>query len=376
MNLGLKQQGEFLQILFRTLLQFCILKAFVILIITGILCFLVSVFYQKYQRRLNKKSPTLTVALLESIYKPLIVLIATTGILFGLESLCMAWRGITNDQFHLIRNLFFTVLFAWFLWRFVSFSKEAFLISNKKGNKAIDKTLIHGLSQIAKLAIIILTILSLFQTFGFSIAGILAFGGMGGIVIGFAAKDLLANIFGSCMLFLDRPFVIGDQIGLPALKVEGVVEEIGWRVCKIRASDCRPVYIPNALFSNLVVENPSRMKYRRFYCRISLRYQDLLKVPVILEDIQSILKNTSSIDKNRSITVNLSELGNTSLNLLVIAYTHIVNGTDFLRLQQSLFLELLACIRRHGAEWSFPSHNIYLNKESAEFFSAQNQNDK
>lgn len=365
-----------MQTLLRTLLQFCLLKALVILIITGILCFLMPIFYQKYQRRLNKKSPTLTVALLESSYKPLVVLIAIMGILFALESICMVWKGITIDQFHLIRNLLFTALFAWFLWRFVSFSKEAFLISNKKGNKVIDKTLIHGMSQIAKLAIIILTALSLFQIFGFSVAGILAFGGMGGIVIGFAAKDLLANVFGGCMLFLDRPFAIGDQIRLPALKVEGAVEEIGWRVCKIRASDCRPVYIPNALFSNLVVENSSRMKYRRFYCRISLRYQDLLKVPAIVEDMQSILKNSSFIDKSRSITVNLSELGNTSLNLLVIAYTHIVNSTDFLRSQQSLFLELLACIGRHGAEWSFPSHNIYLNKEAAEFANAQNQIDK
>lgn len=365
-----------MHILFRTLSQFCILKALAILIITGTLCFLMPIFYQKYHRFLDRKSHILSMALLESAYKPLVVLIAIMGILSALVSLCTTWKGFTINQFHLIQNLLFTGLLAWFLWRFVSFSKEAFLTVNKTRNKIIDKSLIHGLSQIAKLAIIILTVLSLFQIFGFSIAGILAFGGMGGIVIGFAAKDLLANLFGSCMLFLDRPFVIGDQISLPALKVEGVVEEIGWRICRIRTPDCRPVYIPNALFSNLVVENPSRMKYRRFYCRISLRYQDLMKVPAILEDMQLILKDNIAIDKNRPITVNLSELGNTSLNLLVIAYTHIVKGADFLKLQQGLFLELLACIKHHGAEWSFPSHNIYLNKEDTEFVSAQNQNDK
>jgi len=316
----------------------------------------------------------LSIALLESIYKPLVVLIAIMGILYALESLCIAWEGITTNQFHLIRNLFFTGLLAWFLWRFVSYSKETFLQASK--NKSIDKTLVHGLSQIAKLAVIILTALSLFQIFGFSIAGVLAFGGMGGIVIGFAAKDLLSNLFGSCMLFLDRPFVIGDQISLPALKVEGTVEEIGWRVCRIRTPDCRPVYIPNALFSNLVVENPSRMKYRRFYCRISLRYQDLMKVPAILEEMQSLLKKNTAIDKNRPITVNLNELGNTSLNLVVTAYTNTVKSADFLQIQQALFLELLACIQHHGAEWSFPSHNIYLNKEATELVGSQNQNDK
>ncbi|MFZ0219043.1 MAG: mechanosensitive ion channel family protein [Candidatus Aquirickettsiella sp.] len=367
-----------MQTLFRALLQFCMLKALIILTLTAILCFLLPLFYQKYKRRLERKPNILSVALLESIYKPLMILIAIMGILYALEALCIDWKGITTtNPFHLIRNLLFTGLLAWFLWRFVSFSKEAFLNSkNKTRNKTIDKTLIHGLSQIAKLAIIILTALSLFQIFGFSIAGVLAFGGMGGIVIGFAAKDLLSNLFGSCMLFLDRPFVIGDQISLPALKVEGTVEEIGWRVCRIRTPDCRPVYIPNALFSNLVVENPSRMRSRRFYCRISLRYQDLMKVPIILEDMHLILKNNTAIDQKRPITVNLNELGNTSLNLVVMAYTHIVNSLDFLKLQQALFLELLACIQQHGAEWSFPSHNVYLNKEGTELVASQNQNNK
>jgi MscS family membrane protein len=331
------------------------LKALIILAITAILCFLLPIAYQKYQQRLGRNSHILSVALLESIYRPLLVLIAIIGILYALESLCIAWKGISAAQF---------------LWRFASFAEEAFLQAYK--NKTIDKTLVHGMSQIAKFAIIILTVLALFQTFGLSIAGALAFGGMGGVVIGFAAKDLLANLFGSFMLFLDRPFVIGDQISLPALKVEGTVEAISWRVCRVRMPDCRPVYIPNALFSNLIVENPSRRKYRRFYCQISLRYQDLMKVPAILEDMQALLKKNTAIDKNRPITVNLNELGNTSLNLVVIAYTNIVNSTDFLKIQQVLFLELLTCIQHHGAEWSFPSHNVYLNKEAGELVSSQN----
>lgn len=365
-----REKVNFLQTLFKTLLQFCMLKALIILAITAVLCFLLPIVYQKYQQRLGRNSHILSVALLESIYRPLLVLIAIMGILYALESLCIDWKGISAAQFHLVRNLAFIGLLAWFLWRFASFAEEAFLQAYK--SKTIDKTLVHGISQIAKFAIIILTALSLFQTFGLSIAGALAFGGMGGVVIGFAAKDLLANLFGSLMLFLDRPFVIGDQISLPALKVEGTVEAISWRVCRVRMPDCRPVYIPNALFSNLVVENPSRRKYRRFYCQISLRYQDLMKVPAILEDMQSLLKKNTAIDKNRPITVNLNELGNTSLNLVVIAYTNIVNSTDFLKIQQTLFLELLACIQHHGAEWSFPSHNVYLNKEAGELVNSQN----
>ncbi|MFM2322997.1 MAG: putative small-conductance mechanosensitive channel [Pseudomonadota bacterium] len=361
------------------LLQLCVIRALVILLLTALVCFFMPICYQKCKLRLSQKSSILSRALLEAIYKPLFILIVIMGLFYALESLCIAWKSIDIKQLHLIRDLSFISLVTWFLWRFVADAKEGFLraAENKVQNKPIDKTLIHGLSQIAKLSIIILAALSVFQLFGFSIVGVLAFGGMGGIVIGFAAKDLLANLFGSLMLFLDRPFVIGEQISLPALKVEGTVEEIGWRVCRIRTPECRPVYIPNALFSNLVVENSSRMKYRRFYCRISLRYQDIVKVPAILQEIKSLLKENSAIDKNRSITVNLNELANTSLNLVVIAYTNTVNSTDFLTIQQALFLQLLACIQRHGAEWSFPSHNVYLNNaEGIELASSQNRNDR
>lgn len=357
-----------MQTFFSFLVKFCLLKALIILLITAILCFLLPIFYRKFKQRIESHPRVLGVALVKSINKPLVLLIVIMGITYALESLCFAWKGFNANAFHLTRSLSFTFLLAWFLWRFVSFSKEAFLQTgkdkNKISNKVIDKTLVYGLSQITKFIIVILTALSLFQALGFSIAGILAFGGMGGILIGFAAKDLLANLFGSCLIFLDRPFVIGDQIRLPALKVEGTVEEIGWRVCRIRTPECRPMYIPNALFSNIAVENPSRMQFRRFYCRMSLRYQDAMKIPAILQAIQRILEKNTVIDKNRSITVALNEFGNTSLNVVVIAYTTIINSADFLKFQQDLFLDLLACIARHGAEWSFPSHTVYLNKET------------
>lgn len=365
-----------MQTIYSVLVQFCVIRALVILVVTALLCFFMLIGYKKYKQRLQHKPSILSSALLESVYKPMVVLIAIMGITYAFESICIAWKGVSNNQLHLIRELSFIGLLAWFLWSFVSLYREAFLKQSQQ-NKTIDRALVHGLSQIAKLTIVILSTLSVFQLVGFSIAGVLAFGGMGGIVIGFAAKDMLANLFGSLMLFLDRPFVIGDQISLPALKIEGTVEEIGWRICRIRTPECCPVYIPNALFSNLVVENPSRMKYRRFYCQISLRYQDLMKVPVILDEMKSLLKENAAIDKARPITVNLNELANTSLNILVTAYTNIVNSADFLALQQSLFLDLLACIQKHGAEWSFPSHNVYLNNaEGVDFTSQVIQNKK
>jgi len=79
------------------------------------------------------------------------------------------------------------------------------------------------------------------QTLGYSISGVLAFGGIGGIAVGFAARDLLANFFGGFMIYMDRPFDVGDWIRSPDQEIEGTVEKIGWRLTTIRTFDKRPL---------------------------------------------------------------------------------------------------------------------------------------
>ncbi|WP_218814025.1 mechanosensitive ion channel family protein [Rickettsiella endosymbiont of Dermanyssus gallinae] len=346
---------------YKMLLQGCVIRACIALIITGLLCFGLRLLYKKMLQRFDQGAHFVSCASVKALYNPLIIFVAVIGATYSFEWLCWHWE-LEAQQFQFFRRLVFIALFAWFLWRFVTFYSTTFL---KRKNKTADTTLVHALSQIAKIAIVIVSALSLSQLFGLSIAGVLAFGGMGGILIGFASKDLLANVFGSLMLFLDRPFVIGDQIVLPALKVEGQVQAIGWRVCRLLTPDCRPVYIPNALFSNLVVENRSRMKHRRFSCAISLRYQDIAKVPAILQAMQSVLKESTAIDKDRAITVNLSELAHSSLNISINAFTKLVNSADFLTLQQTLYLQLLDCVHSHGAKWAFPT-NICLSAQESE----------
>jgi len=356
---------EFLQLIYSILLRSCIVRACIALVLAGVFCFVLRIFYQKTARCSDKSKHFLNTVLLEAIYRPLLIFAAVIGTTYALQWFCVDWKLESIDRFHFLRNLFFIGFFAWFSWNAAFLYAQAFLKRNIE-NRKIDSTLIYALNHIARIIIVIVTAISLFQLFGLSIAGVLAFGGMGGIVIGFASKDLLANVFGSLMLFLDRPFVIGDQIVIPNLPVEGEVKDIGWRVCRVLTPNGYPVYIPNALFSNLLIENRSRANYRRFYCSISLRYQDLEKLPTILKDIRLLLSKNPAIDKTRAVNVNLRELANTSLNISVEAYTAITNDSDFLAMQQTLYLALLDCVHYHGAQWAFPSYSIFLNTDTEE----------
>ena len=94
-----------------------------------------------------------------------------------------------------------------------------------------------AITKLLQMFVIITATLVVLQTLGVSVSGVLALGGIGGLAIGFAAKDLLANFFGGLMLYLDRPFAVGDWIRSPDREIEGDVEQIGWRLTRIRTFD-------------------------------------------------------------------------------------------------------------------------------------------
>ena len=157
-----------------------------------------------------------------------------------------------------------------------------------------------------------------------SLAGLLAFGGMGGIAVGLAARDLLANVFGGITIYLDRPFAVGDWIRSPDQDIEGTVEEVGWRRTLIRTFDKRPLYVPNAVFTTIAIENPSRMLNRRIKETIGIRYDDVSRVRAILDDVREYLQTSPLIDQSVTLMVNFDSFGPSSLDFFIYCFTRTV----------------------------------------------------
>ena len=156
--------------------------------------------------------------------------------------------------------------------RFIRIAERNFIADKQAKGETFDRATLDAVVKLLRLSVLITAFLVALQTLGFSISGVLAFGGIGGIAVGFAAKDLLANFFGGLVIYLDRPFAVGDWIRSPDREIEGTVERIGWRQTIIRGFDTRPLYIPNSTFTNIAVENPSRMRNRQIYETIGIRY--------------------------------------------------------------------------------------------------------
>jgi MscS family membrane protein len=209
-----------------------------------------------------------------------------------------------------------------------------------------------------RVSVVITGALVILQTFGISISGVLAFGGIGGIAVGFAAKDLLANFFGGLMIFMDKPFTIGDWVRSPDRNIEGTVEDIGWRLTKIRTFDKRPLYIPNSMFNTIVVENPSRMTNRRIYETIGLRYCDAAKMKAVVADVKAMLENHEEIDTGQTLIVNFNAMADSSLDFFVYTFTRTTEWVKYHAVKQDVLLRIIDIIHDHNADIAFPTRTL------------------
>jgi MscS family membrane protein len=183
---------------------------------------------------------------------------------------------------------------------------------------------------------------------------------MGGIAIGFAAQDLLANFFGGLFIYTDRPFSVGDWIRSPDRNIEGTVEKIGWRVTRIRTFDKRPLYVPNAIFSTIAVENPSRMTNRRIKETIGIRYDDANKMGKIVELVRQMLLEHPEIDTKKTLIVNFNTFASSSLDFFIYTFTKTTNWVDYHQIKQDILLKVLNIIEGEGAETAFPTSTIHM----------------
>ncbi len=255
-----------------------------------------------------------------------------------------------------LKSLLIVIILIWVMLRLINRVEENVLKKNTR-----DETTVHAVAKVTRLFFIIIGLLSAMQALGISLSGLLTFGGVGGLIVGLAAKDLLSNFFGGMMIYFDRPFKVGDWVRSPDRQIEGTVERIGWRMTVIRTFDKRPLYVPNSVFSNIIVENPSRMLNRRIYETIGVRYDDSELVTVLVDEIKTMLKNHPDIDTTQTLIVNFNAFGASSLDLMVYTFTKTVNWVRYHEVKQDVLIEIMAIIHQHGADIAFPTRTLKID---------------
>jgi MscS family membrane protein len=335
------------------------LELFLIVVVALSLGYAVNRIIDKLEVHTAKTMTVWDDALIEACRKPLIWLVWILGVNFAAG---IAAQKMDSGLYALVdpvNRIAFILLGSLFLTNFIK-RAERNLVHPDYISKPLDETTVRAVGKLLRAAVIITAVLIAMQLFGYSISGLLAFGGIGGIAMGFAAKDLLANFFGGLMIYLDRPFSVGDWVRSPDKEIEGTVEDIGWRLTRIRTFDKRPLYIPNAVFANISVENPSRMTNRRIYETVGIRYDDLHKMDTIAEQVKTMLRKHPEIDQNLIMMVNFNKFAASSLDFFIYVFTKTTDWAKYHVIKQDVLLKVAAIIEANQAEIAFPTSTLQV----------------
>ena len=299
-------------------------------------------------------------ALVNAARRPLPLLAWIVGLAFAARIVQSEADAPVFEAVDPLRTIGVIGCLTWLLVRLIANMQAAIVQRQLERGEAVDRTTVDAIGKLLRVSVLITATLVGLQSLGFSISGVLAFGGIGGIAVGFAAKDLLANFFGGLMVYLDRPFAVGDWIRSPDKAIEGTVEDIGWRLTRIRTFDKRPLYVPNSIFTQIAVENPSRMSHRRIKEYIGVRYDDMRVVARIVDDIKVMLRAHPEIEQTQTMIVNLDTFGASSVDILIYTFTRTTNWIAFHEIKQDVLLKIADIVSAHSAEIAFPTRTLRL----------------
>jgi MscS family membrane protein len=248
-----------------------IFKIIGVSIATILIHFVVAYAFRKLIKTSEKTANYWDDVLVVSASKPLPVVVWLVGILIALQ---IAGKQTSNELFDIVptlRSAVITVCFAWFFWRLINESSDRYLSQQRDAGNDVDYTTVDALSKLGRLVAFVVAALTLMQTFGLSISGLLAAGGIGGMAIGFAAKDTLGNLFAGIFIMADSPYKEGDYINLDTGE-RGFVRHIGIRSTRILTRDAVEITIPNSVIINVCI----------FFCSIPFSISFIFKfVPFI-----------------------------------------------------------------------------------------------
>lgn len=288
-------------------------------------------------------------SVLKSIKKPILFAIIAFGSSLVAEHFIDLYSLELAINYEQLNRLIVIATIAWFFFEMINRLEENWVLTRDKKSK-IDFTTASAITKILRiLAMAVFGIMGM-QVFGFSLSALWAFAGGGGVVAGFAAKDMLSNFFGALSIYLDKPFKVGDWISSPDKQIEGTVEEIGLRITKLRTLDKKPLYVQNSVFNTISIENPSNMSHRRLKEIVGVRFQDLNKVPKITDDIKAMLKKNVDIDEELPVVANLDSYSSTSVNISVIAFTRVTDMEPYFEFKQKILLEIAKIIVKNKAK--------------------------
>ena len=305
---------------------------------------------------------------LKAIRKPSEFTVVIAGFFIIVQLLNLPTEPLNLKHFaYATLKILVTFDIAWMLFNAISVLETYLSHIVEKTESTLDDHLIPFIRKSLRAFIVFIAFILIIQNLGYSISGLLASLGIGGLAVALAARETLSNIFGSFMIILDRPFHIGDWI--KAGEMEGVVEEIGFRSTKIRTFAKTQISVPNNIIANMALDNFSRMPKRRIKLNVGVTYETTPpQMQKAVQNIRQMLEKHPGIHQEFML-VNFTDFGPSSLDILVYCFTVTTEWAEYLRVRQEIALNIMIILEEIGLEIAFPSQSLYLRGENTEMLS-------
>jgi MscS family membrane protein len=225
----------------------------------------------------------------------------------------------------------------------------------------LDDQLVPIFVKTVKIFLFILAAIYIIQALGYSISGVIAGLGIGGLAVAMAAKDTLANLFGSIMLISDRPFRVGDWIKVG--DDEGIVEQIGFRSTRIRTFAKTLISVPNSQIANDSINNFSKMPKRRVKLTVGVTYDTTAdQMETLIRKLREFLENHEEVDQDFFL-VDFTDFGASSLDILVYYFTKTIKWAKHMQLRQDINLSIMRIIEGMGLSIAFPTRTVHVKTD-------------
>lgn len=228
----------------------------------------------------------------------------------------------------------------------------------KKTDGTLDDQLIPLMRKTLKTFVIAIGTLFILDNLDINVIPVLTGLSIGGLAFALAAQDTIKNFFGSVMIFVDKPFQIGDWITTG--EVDGNVEEVGFRSSRVRTFRNSLTYIPNGKLADAIIDNHGLRKYRRFYTHISVQYDT---PPALLDAfIEGLRKIVEEHPETRKDYYNifLNEMSASSLDVMFYIFFEVPTWPDELRARHEVLMEVVKLAEHMGVKFAFPTQTLHV----------------
>ena len=302
--------------------------------------------------------------LVRALSLPVAIAIILTGFYFGVNFLYLPSSLKTTINEGILTAFILCVVV--FFDRFLNELVDRYLAQtiSKRAKREVDDQIVVITKKLVRLVVWVVGLLLILSNFGYDIKTLLAGLGIGGLAVALASQNLVSNLIAGLIILTDRPFKIGNWVSFSG--GSGIVEDIGIRSTKIRATDNSIIVVPNSKLIDEIIQNvPSKNKWK-VSTTIGITYNTPVeKIKKAEEIIKNILLENPNVE-DEPITIYFKEFGDWSLNIQVVYYikNNRYNGYQkYISTINEVNLKIKEEFDREGIEFAFPTYTLYLKRD-------------